>query len=85
MSDHGESLGENGLYLHGVPYAFAPVEQTHVPALLWLPASEAERRSCAAARLQQPISHDFISHTVMGYTGVKTSVYKPEWDLLAGC
>jgi lipid A ethanolaminephosphotransferase len=35
ISDHGESLGENGVYLHGLPYAFAPEQQTHVPVLLW--------------------------------------------------
>ena len=34
-SDHGESLGENGLYLHGVPMRFAPKEQTHIPFLVW--------------------------------------------------
>ncbi len=37
VSDHGESLGEHGLYLHGVPYAFAPEQQTHVPFLMWMP------------------------------------------------
>ncbi len=36
VSDHGESLGENGLYLHGVPYAIAPQTQTHVPMIAWL-------------------------------------------------
>jgi len=85
MSDHGESLGENGLYLHGVPYAFAPTEQTHVPAIFWLPSHQKAQRACLAGHLQQPISHDFISHTVLGYMGVKSSVYKPEWDLLTGC
>ncbi len=68
-----------------VPYAFAPVEQTHVPAVLWIPETETAKRACVTGRLQQPISHDFISQTVMGYAGVKSKVYKPEWDLLAGC
>ena len=35
VSDHGESLGENGFYLHAAPYAIAPKEQTHVPAIVW--------------------------------------------------
>ncbi len=35
VADHGESLGENGWYLHAAPYAVAPKEQTHVPAILW--------------------------------------------------
>jgi len=85
MSDHGESLGENGLFLHGVPYAFAPAEQTHVPAIFWLPPHQKAQRACLTGHLQQAISHDFISHTVLGYMGVKSSVYKPEWDLLTGC
>lgn len=35
ISDHGESLGENGLYLHGLPYTLAPKSQKHVPAVIW--------------------------------------------------
>ena len=36
VSDHGESLGEHGLYLHAAPYMIAPKEQTHVPAIVWM-------------------------------------------------
>jgi lipid A ethanolaminephosphotransferase len=36
VGDHGESLGENGLYLHGMPYMFAPAAQTHVPLIAWI-------------------------------------------------
>ncbi|MGB4811372.1 MAG: phosphoethanolamine--lipid A transferase [Methylophilaceae bacterium] len=36
VSDHGESLGERGLYLHSAPYMVAPKEQTHVPAIIWM-------------------------------------------------
>ena len=35
ISDHGESLGESGLYLHGMPYIFAPDSQTKVPLIVW--------------------------------------------------
>lgn len=89
MSDHGESLGENNLYLHGMPYAVAPKEQTHVPAILWLPEASAGaqgvQRACLAARLDQPLSHDYLFHTVLGFSGVKTALYKPAWDLLQPC
>jgi len=34
-SDHGESLGENGMYLHGLPYMIAPKTQTHIPLIVW--------------------------------------------------
>ena len=83
VSDHGESLGEKGLYLHGMPYAMAPREQTHVPMILWTP--QTDRAACLTAKRQQPISHDHIFHTVMGWVGARADVYKAEWDLLATC
>ena len=89
VSDHGESLGENGLYLHGMPYAIAPDEQTHVPMILWLPEGGALATSlkpgCLAALRDKPASHDDLFHTAMGWVGARADVYKPEWDLLAGC
>jgi lipid A ethanolaminephosphotransferase len=84
-SDHGESLGENGLYLHGMPYAMAPVEQTHVPMLLWSPPGGAIDSACLLGLRDKPASHDNLFHTVMGWVGARADVYKPEWDLLAGC
>lgn len=59
MSDHGESLGENGLYLHGLPYAVAPDEQTHVPGVIWSPAVA---QACLAGRRDEPYSHDNLFH-----------------------
>ena len=89
VSDHGESLGENGLYLHGMPYAMAPDEQTHVPMLLWLPQdgglAASLKPGCLQALRDKPASHDNLFHTAMGWMGVRADVYKPEWDLLAGC
>lgn len=35
LSDHGESTGENGIYLHGTVYALAPSQQTHIPMFMW--------------------------------------------------
>jgi lipid A ethanolaminephosphotransferase len=35
VADHGESLGEHGIYLHAAPYVIAPKEQTHIPAIVW--------------------------------------------------
>jgi lipid A ethanolaminephosphotransferase len=89
MSDHGESLGENNLYLHGMPYAIAPRDQTHVPAVLWLPEMTAQtegvQRDCLAGQLDQAISHDSLFHTVLGFTGVQTRLYRPALDLLQPC
>jgi len=86
MSDHGESLGENNLYLHGLPYAFAPREQTHVPLVMWLsPAMTPSRPDCLKAQLDARLSHDNLSHTVLGLMGVQTAVYRPALDITAPC
>jgi lipid A ethanolaminephosphotransferase len=89
VSDHGESLGEGGLYLHGVPYAIAPAVQTHVPLVMWL--SPAFRRdfgideACLRRRAEQPASHDNLFHSLLGVLDVQTSAYQPGLDLFAGC
>jgi lipid A ethanolaminephosphotransferase len=89
VSDHGESLGEKGLYLHGVPYALAPREQTHVPLVLWLSDGLRERRrinlACLEAHRGEPLSHDNLFHTVLGLAAVRTSIYQPERDFLRDC
>lgn len=89
VSDHGESLGENGLYLHGLPYAMAPRTQTHVPLLLWVPAgaglAATLKPGCLPALRDQPTSHDNVFHTVMGWVGARADVYRPAEDLLARC
>ena len=89
VSDHGESLGENGLYLHGMPYAIAPDVQTRVPMLLWLSAGFTQRQrldlTCVHARAAQPASHDHLFHTLLGMLAVHTSLYERDWDLLAAC
>ncbi|MEX1166813.1 MAG: phosphoethanolamine--lipid A transferase [Hydrogenophaga sp.] len=89
MSDHGESLGENGLYLHGLPYAFAPVQQTHIPMVSWLsPGLQTRSRvviDCLRKRSAEPVSHDNLFHSVLGLMDVTTQVYSPALDAFAPC
>ena len=89
VSDHGESLGENGLYLHGLPYAIAPATQTHVPMIAWLsPGFAADNfvdRRCVSGKAHDPLSHDNLFHSVLGLLDVQTSVYKPGRDIFEGC
>jgi lipid A ethanolaminephosphotransferase len=89
VSDHGESLGEGNLYLHGAPYLFAPSEQTHVPMMLWMSDSFAARfridRACLAARSDQPLSHDNVFHSVLGMLDVETAVLNPKLDISHAC
>ena len=87
VSDHGESLGEKGLYLHGMPWALAPRVQTHVPMVMWAPAEGAGAglMRCLAERRAGPVSHDHLFHTVLGLTGVRASEYREALDLTAKC
>lgn len=89
VSDHGESLGEYGLYLHGAPQAIAPRAQLHVPMTLWLaPGFLADDRlapACLHRAALQPTSHDALFSTVLGMFDIKTAAYRRERDLLAGC
>lgn len=89
VSDHGESLGERGLYLHGIPYAIAPSEQVQVPMLWWLPAQTASALGfddqCFRDKALAGASHDNLYHTIMGMLGVKTPRYRPERDLASDC
>jgi lipid A ethanolaminephosphotransferase len=89
VSDHGESLGEKGLYLHGIPYAIAPSQQTHVPMIVWLsPAltgSGDVSARCVRARANEAYSHDNLFHSVLGLMNVSTKAYRSDRDLFDGC
>ncbi|EAI1106801.1 phosphoethanolamine--lipid A transferase [Campylobacter coli] len=80
LSDHGESLGENGIYLHGMPYAIAPSYQTRIPAIFW--SNDEKLMNLAKEHKDLKLSQDNLFSTLLGYFDVKTSVYEPEYDLL---
>lgn len=89
VSDHGESLGEAGLYLHGAPWFIAPSEQTHVPMLFWSAASYDTAtgldRSCLDGTLATELSHDNIFHTILGTMEVQARHYDPALDFTSAC
>ena len=89
VSDHGESLGENGLFLHGMPYAFAPKEQTRIPMLAWLSPqfTSHEHWSVSCVHQQNAVSrsHDNVYHTILGLLDIETNVYQPELDIFKPC
>ena len=76
MSDHGESLGENNIYLHGLPYKFAPDTQKHVPAVIWSPGSNNIDADSLSSMSSQPVSHDFITPTLLSFFGITTDEVK---------
>jgi lipid A ethanolaminephosphotransferase len=88
VSDHGESLGENNIYLHGLPYHFAPAEQTHVPFILWLSKGFEETYGIDKTRLlkisDDRHSHDDLFDSVLGLLNIRTKEYDAGQDLFAG-
>ena len=89
VSDHGESLGEKGLYLHGAPYFMAPDQQTKVPMLIWL-SDQYQRDTgatleCLTAKPAPDYSHANLFHTLLGMTGVETALRDSELDIFDTC
>jgi lipid A ethanolaminephosphotransferase len=89
VADHGESLGENNVYLHGLPYAIAPDVQKKVPWINWLSNDFLLRNGinskCLALKKDNRLSHDNYFHSVLGLLDIKTALYKPELDVYATC
>ncbi|WP_458219357.1 phosphoethanolamine transferase [Paracidovorax citrulli] len=90
VADHGESLGENGIYLHGMPYSIAPDVQKHVPWITWLSPAMQQRTGIATGCLQKDlrsrrITHDNYFHSVLGLMDVQTGAYQPAKDMYAAC
>lgn len=85
VSDHGESLGEQGVYLHGLPNSLAPDVQRDIPFLLWLSPGFQGSRGIIPQDLvkDRPHSHDFVFHSVMGAFGLESDILKPEFNLFA--
>ncbi len=89
ISDHGESLAENGLYLHGVPYTIAPKEQTSIPFFMWFSENSLKNSNidfeCLKNKNWQNISHDNFFHSVMGLTETESKLYDKNLDMLLDC
>ncbi|CAD6881914.1 Phosphoethanolamine transferase EptA specific for the 1 phosphate group of core-lipid A [Methylomonas albis] len=89
VSDHGESLGEKNVYLHGLPYFIAPDEQKHVPMLSWFSDGFIQNNHidipCLNQHSARPVSHDNLFHSILGLMGVATQVYNASLDIFAEC
>jgi len=89
VSDHGESLGENNLYLHGLPYRVAPDVQKRVPWITWLsPRFEKQSgliNTCLKNKTDTALTHDNYFHSVLGLMNVSSEVYQEKLDVHASC
>ncbi len=83
-SDHGESLGEHGVYLHGLPYMLAPDEQKHVPFIVWF-GSGVDTKEIDIEKIRREStkkkSHDYIFHSVLKLFEIETSAYDEKYSL----
>lgn len=82
MSDHGESLGEKGLYLHGLPYVIAPDNQKHIAAMFWLGKNLNERKKSLKHKINEEYNQNNLFHTVLGLLEVNTSLYDQGKDII---
>mgnify|MGYP000306620317 CR=1 FL=1 len=90
LSDHGESLGENGLFLHGMPYSLAPDFQTHVPMIVWMSDGFKQAKGinvdCLSREAQKnSYSHDNLFHSLLGIMDITTEAYDNKMDIFAHC
>jgi lipid A ethanolaminephosphotransferase len=89
VSDHGESLGEHGIYLHGAPRGIAPDEQKHIPFFIWMSPAYMQRMRIDAACLRRDLgkrfSHDNLYHTVLGAMALRNDAYREDMDMLEAC
>jgi len=83
VSDHGESLGEGGVYLHGMPKLIAPDTQVHVPMVMWFGRSfdDVDLPALASKRATR-FTHANVFHTVLGFLEIESAIYRPEMDML---
>lgn len=84
VSDHGESLGENGIYLHGLPYSIAPIEQRKIPLIMWFGDGILDDINVPAlkAKVGQKYTHDNVFHTILGLMEVESGVYDKTKDII---
>lgn len=89
LSDHGESTGEHGLYLHGAPYAIAPTQQTHIPMMMWFSdqwkAQAAQQVICLTQQQQKVLSQDNLFPTLLDLLDIQSQVINKNNDLLQTC
>lgn len=81
LSDHGESLGEGGIYLHGIPYSIAPIYQKKVPFMIWV--NDKTKMDRLKKIRNDEFSHDNFFHTILSFFNIKSSVYDKNLDIFS--
>jgi len=75
VSDHGESLGEKNLYMHGLPMSLAPKEQYEIPFIVWTSAGS------KGLKPSQTLTQNHVFHSVLNFLGVQSPVYDEQLNI----
>ncbi len=82
LSDHGESLGELGQYMHGgFPYSIAPDVQKHIPSMMWLKNQDQFTHKLESITSTQ-LNQDYVFHTLLSLLRIQTKDYDSKLDML---
>lgn len=79
ISDHGESLGENKVFMHGLPMKLAPKVQYEIPFLVW--TSEGLRDYKSADELPAVLEQHYIFHSVLNLLSIDSPAYNKDFDI----
>ena len=71
VSDHGESLGEKNLYMHGLPISIAPKQQYEIPFIAW------SSDSTKVYKHYPKVTQHFVFHSVLNFLDIESPVYDP--------
>ncbi|MFT4021068.1 MAG: phosphoethanolamine--lipid A transferase [Acinetobacter sp.] len=89
LSDHGESTGENGIYLHGTVYSLAPSQQTHIPMMMWFSQNwqrhHPQQLQCLTMQKQNSLSQDNLFPTLLNLLDIHSQVIQSELNMLNQC
>lgn len=75
VSDHGESLGENNLYMHGVPMSMAPAEQVEIPFIVW------DSDENTSIKTLEKVGQYHVFHSIMNFLGIESPIYDEEKNI----
>ena len=89
MSDHGQSLGENGIYMHSAPFDIAPAEQKNPAFFIWLNDGFGNvfdiSKQCLQDKIDEKLSQDNIFHSMLGLFKIKSKYYDSRLDIFNEC
>lgn len=77
VSDHGESLGEKNLYMHGVPKSIAPKEQYEIPFIVWL----SDENQKLKPTKETVLSQNHVFHSVLNFLSVESPIYDENMNI----